>query len=249
MKKILGILMATMLIFSTNAEDKKTSFDLTTSTDSFFGLNFLASGSVNVMENLDITMYGLWWTSEGLTNGAGEGTPWTEFGAGVTYKLTEGLSATALIGVLSGNLQSNTTAAVATVGESIVPNLTVNYTDDKLQAQLYVGFYKTLYTGANERGSVSDYFHYWVNIGYKVMPNFVVGTHYEVLDQSAAYATAGSDTKTSTPGLAYQWVGPYIEMVLPKNNASLRFAGGWELIENTRNAADHFYKMSFVLSF
>lgn len=248
MKLVLSALIAVSLATSVHAQDNdKTSFSVAFNTDAFFGFNVLAGAGIPLSDSLSLDFYGLFWTTNGFTTGntatgGGGGAPWTEFGGGVTLTPVEALSVSLYVGVLSGNLQSQN--GRATLGEAIVPNLTVAYNDGMFEANVYAGFYKTMFAGADHRGTVNDFLHYWTSAGYVINKNFSVGVHWEQLINTA-YPTGS--TSAGTWNTNYSWIGPYLSVNLPDNNASLSFAGGLDVLGPTTQ--EHFYKMSIGLNF
>jgi hypothetical protein len=242
MKKIATMMLSLALVTGIAAEGKKTSFDVGMSTDPFFGYNILAGGAIPVTGMIDWKVYGLFWTDVGAGIG---NNPWTEFGTGATFNVLPSLSVSTLVGVLSGNLQSNN--GRATLGEALVPNLTVNYNDGMIEGQVYAGYYKTMSTGREIRGAVDDYLHGWVSAGYIIGKNLSAGIHFEHLETLARYAQ-GSRTaldRGSYQAMIYQWMGGYVEAKFPDNKTALRFTGGIDTVVNR----EHFYKMSLAMSF
>jgi len=119
-----------------------------------------------------------------------------------------------------------------------VPSLTVNYADDKIEGELYAGYYAALRQRNDD--AALDFLHLWVNAGYKFSSLVSAGVHYELL----------SNTRNTYPGggaaAVYEWVGPYVQFTLPKGMFA-RFTAGPDTRKN--NGRGDFYKMSVGMSF
>jgi hypothetical protein len=238
-------------------QEREPSFTVTLNQDNFFGFYPAFSGALPVNETMDFTFYGILWTKPafglGLVNQGDD--LWTEFGAGVNFNLLEGnLTVNPQIGVTNGALLSGgarTPGVVNGIGEEviaptttgsrfadgIVPSLTVNYSDDSFEAQLYAGYYAAL---RQRNGDAAlDFLHTWVNAGYKFSSLVSAGAHYELL----------SNTRNTYPGgstaTVYQWVGPYVQFTLPKGYFA-RFTAGADVQEG---ASGDFFKVNVGFSF
>lgn len=91
----------------------------------------------------------------------------------------------------------------------------------KLESEVYVGYYAPLRNEAPANGSTLAYLHYWANAGYKVSTSFSFGAHFEHLKR----------TKDDIGGKLdyYQWLGPYIQLNVPKIVGFLRLSAGPEV--------------------
>ncbi|MFY8047678.1 MAG: DUF6733 family protein [Erythrobacter sp.] len=218
-------------------------FSVVMNQDAFFGFYPTFNGLIPVGENVDLSFYGILWTTPSFGNGGGSDL-WTEFGIGANFISNEGkLQIKPQIGLTNGALLSrgvrapngNPTGTGSNFADGIVPSLTVNYADDTFEAEYYGGYYAAL-RNRNEVGSL-DFLHTWINAGYKFTSNFSAGAHYELL----------SNTRTQGGGTAvvYQWVGPYVQFSLKKGFFA-RFTAGADIEEG--NDGD-FYKLAVGMSF
>ena len=170
-------------------EEKQFNFSVALNSDQFFGFYPTFQGSYGFSDKAALTFYGIHW---GGGTGAAWGN-WTEFGLGANFQAGEGLSINPQIGFLGGNLLSSGTAGPAIFGDGIVPNLTVNLLKEKVEGQLYFGYYAPLRDEAPANGTTLSYVHYWLNLGYRASDFFSFGAHYEHLVNSG-----GSNVTTST---------------------------------------------------
>ncbi len=235
---------------SAAAEKRSESFTVVLNQDSFFGFYPTFSGLIPVSENVDLSFYGILWTTSDFSSAAGLGADlWTEFGVGANFYAMDGnLTINPQLGFTNGALLSrgnltqvggvNTTLNGGNVFDGLVPSLTMNYDDDTFEAEFYGGYYAALRNRTSNVGAL-DFLHTWVNAGYKFTPNFSGGAHYELL----------SNTRVDLPGAGasavYHWVGPYVQFSLD-NGFFARFTGGWDVA--TGNQGD-FYKLSVGFSF
>ena len=214
------------------------SFTMVLNQDAFFGFYPTFNALIPVSDNMDLSVYGILWTTADFSSGAGDGRDlWTEFGIGVNiYALDGKLTIKPQVGITNGFLLSQGTddGQGGNVFDGIVPNLTMNYSDDSFEAEYYGGYYAAV-RNRNTRGL--DFLHTWVNAGAKVTSNFSAGGHYEVL--ALTRAAGGSAANI------YHWVGPYVQFKL-KNGFFTRFTGGWDVGEG--NSGD-FYKLAAGFTF
>lgn len=215
---------------ATAPAEKALGFNLSLTTDTFFGFAPMAAASYALSDKLDFTAYGVFWS--GGNNGGSWGN-WTEAGAGLNYALTDYLSINPQLGFLGGNLISAgaTPDSEGIAGDGIVPNVTINLDSDNWQGQVYFGAYLGLRDV--EAGTTAEFLHYWANFGRKVNPYVSVGVHYEQLTGGAVIDSE-----------IYTWVGPYVQLTEPTTGTFLRVAAGADV-----TAADSFYKMTFGVSF
>ena len=214
--------------------------------DSFFGFAPSFSGAIPVNETTDFTFYGIFWTrpSFNLAGGNNGDGLWTEFGVGANFNLMDGkLKVKPQVGLTNGSLLSGGAQGAggtegARFADGIVPSLTVNYADDKIEGELYAGYYAALRQRNDD--AALDFLHLWVNAGYKFSSLVSAGVHYELL----------SNTRNTYPGggaaAVYEWVGPYVQFTLPKGMFA-RFTAGPDTRKN--NGRGDFYKMSVGMSF
>ena len=219
---------------ATAQEESKFSFDVSLNSDQFFGFYPFFQGAYQLNDKTAFTFYGILW-SGGTGGGWGN---WTEFGVGANFDVGGGLSINPQIGILGGNLLSSGTAGEAILGDGIVPNLTVGLDRDKVEGQIYVGYYAPLRDNAPSEGTTLSYLHYWINGGYKFSGFFSAGLHFEHLIN-----TGGSAVEESTD--VYQWLGPYVQFAKPGGGPFARFSFGTDLVE----ANDSFFKLSAGYSF
>lgn len=235
---LLSLMVFAIATFGANAqeEEEKFSFDVSLNSDQFFGFYPFFQGAYSINEKMDFTFYGILW-SGGTGGGWGN---WTEFGVGLNFEVSEGLSINPQIGVLGGNLLSSGAAGSAVFGDGIVPNLTINLDKEKIEGQIYGGFYAPLRNEAPTSGTTLSYLHYWANLGYKVSPLFSFGAHFEHLIN-----TGGSNVAESSD--VYQWFGPYIQFSKPGGGPFARFSAGADLYDGGGN--DSFFKLTTGFSF
>lgn len=215
-------------------EDDKFSFDVSLNSDQFFGFYPFFQGAYAVSDNTDFTFYGILW-SGGTGGGWGN---WTEFGVGVSFEAGEGVTINPQLGFLGGNLLSSGTLGPAIFGDGFVPNLTIGLDKDKVEGQLYAGFYAPLRDEAPVGGTTLSYLHYWLNLGYKASDFFSFGAHFEHLVN-----TGGSEVAESTD--VYQWFGPYVQFSKPSGGPFARFSFGTDFVEGN----DSFFKLTTGFSF
>ena len=224
---------------------REPSYTVTLNQDSFFGFYPAFNGLIPVDEKIDFSFYGIFWTKPAF--GLGQGNTgddlWTEFGIGVNFNLADGrLKIKPQIGITNGSLLSGgSIVGGATAGsrflDGIVPSLTINYSDDTIEAEYYGGYYAAL---RQRNGNAAlDFLHTWVNVGYKVSNTVSFGPHYELL-YNARNTYPGGRANTT-----YEWLGGYVQIALAKGFFA-RFTGGTDLDDD--NAGD-FYKMSVGMSF
>lgn len=223
------------------AEDRDTSYTVLLNQDNFFGFYPSFSGLVELNENMDFAFYGILWTRDGFGTGGLSGDDlWTEFGAGVNMKYMDGnLNVKPQIGFTNGSLLSGgeTDSDGNTGGlifEGVVPSLTVNYADDKFEAEWYSGYYLAAREG-DGAASTNDFLHLWANGGYRFNNYVSAGLHYEWLDQ-----TDGGAEET-----VYMWLGPYVQFSLPQGFFA-RFSGGSDISDD---GTGDFYKLNVGMSF
>lgn len=236
---------ATTALASVPAVARDASYTVTLAQDSFFGFNPSFNGLLPVNDTVDFSFYGTFWTKPafGLGQGNSGDDLWTEFGVGANFNLMDGkLKVKPQIGITNGSLLGGgARAGAATVGgkflDGVVPSLTVNYSDDKIEAEYYGGYYLA---ARNRNGNAAlDFVHTWVNIGYKASSNVSFGPHYELLSNTRNTYVGGRPSKT------YEWLGGYVQFALPKGFFA-RFTAGADLDKD--NAGD-FYKMAVGMTF
>jgi hypothetical protein len=241
--------------------------------DTFFGFNPSIYGTYGLRDNLALAFNVTYWT---MISGIGvhDNNPWLETDAGVNLTfLDKRLSVTPMLGFVHGQLLSsrggffpNGGGSVnerSTAFEGVVPNLTMNWLDDRFEGEFYMGYYKALRSeggkpgdptncsdllhngqclgtrsgvGAGGRGTW-DFLHYWANAGVRVNTMWSVGVHYEHLLTTRDNSAPGAQQDY------YRWLGPYIEMKLPGGMA-FRFTTGHDFTDN-----QDFYKLKFTKTF
>lgn len=214
------------------AEGPETSFSVSLNQDTFFGFYGVATGGVEVAEDVDLTFYAIQWTTP-LLSAPGPVGPWTEFGVGVNFDFMDGaLSLNPQLGVLNGVLLSGSTRPLAF--EGIVPNLTMGYDDGLLEGELYFGYYVGL---RGDSDTQNDFVHYWLNAGVKATSWLSLGAHWEHLMHTRG-AAEGADSDL------YQWLGGYVQFAAER--ATLRFTAGADLVGDDLG---DFYKVSVGMDF
>lgn len=224
------------------SEKRSESFTVVLNQDSFFGFYPTFNALIPVGENVDLSVYGILWTTPDFSTNGGGGDLWTEFGIGANFYAMDGaLTIKPQIGILNGALLSGGAAGGTggNVFDGVVPNLTMNYSDDAFEAEFYGGYYAA---ARNRNSSGLDFLHTWINAGYKFTSNFSAGAHYEIL----------SLTRNSNPGggasNVYQWVGPYVQFSLD-NGFFTRFTAGAEMGGGVAGNNGDFYKLAVGFSF
>lgn len=220
-------------------------FSVVLNQDAFFGFYPTFNGLIPVSENVDLSFYGIMWTTDAFGTGIGSDL-WTEFGIGANILLNDGkLQIKPQVGLTNGALLSggvvdedgDPTGTGGNFADGIVPSLTINYSDDTFEAEYYGGYYAAL-RNRNENAAL-DFLHTWINAGYKFTSNFSAGAHYELL----------SNTRNTYPGggtaVVYQWVGPYVQFSLKKGFFA-RFTAGADIEEG---GDGDFYKLAVGMSF
>jgi hypothetical protein len=232
--------------------ERQERFTVVLNQDAFFGFYPTFTGLIPVSDNVDLSFYGILWTtpsfaSTALAGNAPSGSDlWTEFGIGANFILADGkLMVKPQIGLTNGALLSGgvldanevPTGTGSNFADGIVPSLTINYSDSSFEAEFYGGYYAALVN--RNKDAALDFLHTWVNAGYKFSSNFSAGLHYELL----------SNTRTTYPGAStarvYQWVGPYVQFTT-KNGFFARFTAGADI--ESGNDGD-FYKLAAGWSF
>jgi hypothetical protein len=218
-------------------------FSVVLNQDAFFGFYPTFNGLIPVGDNVDLSFYGIMWTTDAFGNGQGTDL-WTEFGIGANFILNDGkLQIKPQVGLTNGALLSRgvrdandtPTGTGGNFADGIVPSLTINYADETFEAEYYGGYYAAL-RNRNDVGSL-DFLHTWINAGYKFTSNFSAGAHYELLSNTR---NQGGNT-----AVVYQWVGPYVQFSLSKGFFA-RFTAGADI--EGGNDGD-FYKLAVGMSF
>lgn len=236
------------------AEKRSESFTVVLNQDSFFGFYPTFSGLIPVSENVDFAFYGILWTTSDFSSATGLGSDlWTEFGVGANFHAADGkLKIKPQIGITNGALLSRgnlgtgprgttTTLNGGNVFDGIVPSLTMNYSDDKIEAEFYGGYYAALRNRTADVGAL-DFLHTWINAGYKFTSNFSAGAHVEVLSNTRV------DLPRARTSNVYQWFGPYVQFSL-SNGFFARFTGGVEEGGGPAGNRGDFYKLAVGFSF
>lgn len=222
------------------------SMKLNLNSDSFFGFNPFFIGTYKLDDSMDFTFYGIQWSAgtggdSGDAAGAGWGN-WTEFGAGVAFKVGD-FVINPQLGILNGALTSNNTHARAF--EGLVPNLTVNYDHGALMAELYAGYY---YGFEGNQKNSNNYLHYWLNGGYRISDFFSAGAHYESL-----VFMGGVNRPTDAGYEYYMAVGPFVQFSDPKGRSFVRFNVGRDLRsagqrDKSGTKLEDFYKLTIGMT-
>ena len=169
---------------------------------------------------------------------------WTEFGVGVNFSAGN-LDINPQLGFTMGSLLSSGAAQPGIIGDGIVPNLTMNYGDDRFEGQIYAGYYGALRDETTAGDATNNYIHYWVNGGVKAASFMSIGVHFEELFLSGGSVNGGGDLERVD---GYRWIGPYLQFA--KGDAGLRFSLGGDLTDDDDSfSATDFYKMAFFMSF
>ena len=228
---------------STTPAPRDERFSVVLNQDAFFGFYPTFNGLIPVGDNVDLSFYGIMWTTDAFGTGLGSDL-WTEFGIGANFILNDGkLQIKPQVGLTNGALLSrgvrdedgDPTGAGGNFADGIVPSLTINYLDDSFEAEYYGGYYAAL-SNRNEVGAL-DFLHTWVNAGYRFTKNVSAGAHYELLSNTR---TEGGST-----AVVYQWLGPYVQFSLSKGFFA-RFTAGADIEEGGQG---DFYKLAVGMSF
>jgi hypothetical protein len=236
------------------ATDRAEKFTVVLNQDSFFGFYPTFSGLIPVSEKVDLAFYGILWTTSDFSSATGLGSDlWTEFGIGANFHAADGkLMIKPQLGITNGALLSRgnlgngprgttTTLNGGNVFDGIVPSLTMNYSDEKLEAEFYGGYYAALRNRSANVGAL-DFLHTWINAGYKFTSNFSAGAHFEIL------ANTRVDLPRASGSNVYQWYGPYVQFTL-KNGFFARFTGGFEEGGGAAGNRGDFYKLAAGFTF
>jgi hypothetical protein len=232
--------------YAQGSSEPENSYTVMLNQDNFFGFYPSFNGLLNIKENLDFSFYGIVWTKPafGLNSGNTGDDLWTEFGAGVnmtlldgrmTFKPQLGFTNGALLS--GGNLNEFGEVTGSNALDGIVPSLTVNYSDDRWEAEWYSGYYAALRKRNSD--AALDFLHVWANAGGKFSPYVSAGLHWEYLDNTRNTYPGGSTASV------YQWVGPYVQFSLPKGFFA-RFTAGADI---RSGASGDFYKLNVGMSF
>lgn len=240
--------------------------------DSFFGFNPQVYGTYGLTRDMALAFNVTYWT---MISGVGvhDNNPWleTDVGLNLTF-LDKRLSITPMIGFVHGQLLSSRGGFFPNGGGSVnerttafegaVPNITVNWLDDRFESEFYMGYYKAI---RSEGGSPSDpgpicppvggvggnclgpaqgggrgtwdFLHYWANAGFRFNSMLSAGVHYEHLLTTRDNSAPGAQQDY------YRWIGPYAEMKLPGGMA-FRVTAGKDMADN-----QDFYKVKFIKTF
>lgn len=241
--------------------------------DSFFGFNPQVYGTYGLTDNVALAFNFTYWT---MISGVGvhDNNPWLETDIGLNFTmLDKRLSLTPMIGFVHGQLLSSRGGFFPNGGGSVnerttafegaVPNITVNYLDNRFEGEFYLGYYKAIRSeggspsgastcittgdpatsgnclGPNQGGNRGtwDFLHYWANVGYRVNSLLSAGVHYEHLLTTRDNSAPGAQQDY------YRWIGPYMELKLAGGMA-FRFTTGKDLTDN-----QDFYKLKFTKTF
>ena len=220
-------------------------FSVVLNQDAFFGFYPTFNGLIPVSENVDLSFYGILWTTPSFGNGGGNDL-WTEFGIGANFLLNDGkLQIKPQVGLTNGTLLSGgvldandvPTGTGSNFADGIVPSLTINYADTTFELEYYGGYYAAL-RNRNEDAAL-DFLHTWINAGYKFTSNFSAGAHYELLSNTR------NTFPTGNTAVVYQWLGPYVQFSLNKGFFA-RFTAGADIEEG---GDGDFYKLAVGMSF
>lgn len=122
--------------------------------DSFFGFNPSVYGTYGLTDNMALAFNFTYWT---MISGVGvhDNNPWLETDIGLNFTmLDKRLSITPMIGFVHGQLLSSRGGFFPNGGGSVnerttafegaVPNITINYIDNRLEGEFYMGYYKAI---------------------------------------------------------------------------------------------------------
>jgi hypothetical protein len=233
-------------------DEDRASYTISMNQDTFFGFYPMITGSYKINDKIDWTTYGIFWTTPSFGTGGGGGL-WTEFGTGVNFNAFDGkLAINPQLGFLNGKLLSNGNFPMAF--EGFVPNITANVDTERVEGQLYAGFYLAGRAGKvpNEAGTglvsapvQNNFTHWWVNGGVKLAPVISVGVHYEALD----FRASGSGSSGIPNAGLYKWLGPYVQANLtPK--FSVRYTFGADVMDRAPTDGNNsFYKLTATYTF
>lgn len=228
------------------ADEPDNSFTVLLNQDAFFGFYPSFNGLLQMSETMDFSFYGILWTKPAFgLNPTNTGDDlWTEFGAGVNLKYLDGqLLVKPQLGITNGSLLSggeldaNGNVTGSQFADGVVPSLTVNFANERWEAEWYSGYYLAL--ANRSENAALDFLHLWLNAGYRINPYLSVGAHYEWLDNTRNTYPGG------TEDTVYRWFGGYVQFSLPKGMFA-RFTAGTD--DEGDNAGD-FYKLNVGMTF
>jgi hypothetical protein len=239
MKKIL-LLFEILLLCATGlaAQDQKVSdngtFSLALSQDDIFGFYPAVYGSLPIKTNLDLTLYGIFWTNPSFGTLANGADSWLETGFGLGIPSANGtLFFNPFIGFTHGKLLSGGQSGV--IGDGIVPGVAAVYNKDNLECEIFGSWYKAL---RKEGPVTADYILYWFLPGYKVSRRVTAGLHYEGFVLSRL---TGSNAE-----MQYHVLGAFV-----KFNAGERFIFRFSAGKNLKKEfySPDFYKLNLLIPF
>ena len=232
--------------------------------DSFFGFNPAIYGTYGLTKDVALAFSTTYWTNIS-GQGVHDANPWLELDLGLNFTFFDKrLSVTPMLGTVHGSLLSSRGGSFpkgggsrnerTTAFDGWVPNIIVNYLDDRFEGEFYMGYYKA---GRSEGGSPGtgtgctsdfpdcqtgrrgtwDFLHWWANAGYRFNSMFSAGVHYEHLLSTRDNSAPGAQQDY------YRWFGPYVEMKLAGGMA-FRFTVGHDFADN-----EDFYKLKFTKTF
>lgn len=233
--------------------------------DSFFGFNPAIYGTYGLTKDVALAFSTTYWTNIS-GQGVHDANPWLELDLGLNFTFFDKrLSVTPMLGTVHGSLLSSRGGSFpkgggsrnerTTAFDGWVPNIIVNYLDDRFEGEFYMGYYKA---GRSEGGSPGtgtscsatdfndcqtgrrgtwDFLHWWANAGYRFNSMFSAGVHYEQLLTTRDNSAPGAQQDY------YRWFGPYVEMKLAGGMA-FRFTAGHDFADN-----EDFYKLKFTKTF
>lgn len=212
-----------------------TSFTISLNQDNFWGLFPQVGGTIPLTDDFGITFGGILWAN--VVGASGGVSYWTEVGVGVSYSLLDGALAFApMFTTVLGQrfaARGDESAERNTIIDGLLPNLTVTYSDDRFDGEVFAAYYRAV-GGGSGVFVLNDFIQGWAWAGVKLHEFVSIGAHYEM------YRAAQSDGVVTD---FYQWLGGYAEVKLA-GDVAVRLTAGHDLIQ-----PDDFMKIRVAKTF
>ncbi len=234
-KTLLIILGSTYFAFTAKAQeanptDPSSSFEVFLNQDNAFGFYPKVSGSFKLIDNINLSFYGIFWTNPSFGNSFDGTDTWLETGLGVQFlALADRIKINPFVGFTHGKVLSDNFEAI--LAEGIVPGLSIQFLDNRFEVEGFFSYYKALKSKGRDSG---DYLLYWLLPGVVINPNISVGVHYEGYDQIRI--------AEGEANIRYQRFGGYAKFTI-RDKYFFRFSAGTNSVEDSKYAKN-FYKLT-----
>ena len=202
--------------------------------DNTFGFFPMIFGSIG-LKKTDLTFYAVFWTNPIFANADGSGSL-IETGIGLGF--TKGnWYINPSLGFTHGSFTNGRNQGGSgrpTIGESIVPGVTVFFKTEKLESEFFTAYYQNL---RKEISPHTNYLFIWFLPGFKLNKYFSSGFHYEQF----------RNISNNVP--SYERIGLYFKTIF-KEKYELRFSAGLNYMSDagTKTQGD-FYKLTINIPF